>query len=262
MAELDVASYNVRAWNHQVAKGNRWTLPVDAEAVAAARRGDWSLVLTPKKPVPAAWFGDVAGARVLALASGGGQQGPILAAAGANVVVFDASDRQLEQDRIVAEREGLDLARVQGDMRDLSAFEDAAFDLVFHPVSNCFCPEIRPVWREVARVLRPGGALLAGFVHPLLYQLDPDLLAEGKLQVAFAMPYSDVGSLSEEQLARYTDVDDPLVYGHSLEDQIGGQLDAGLILTGYYEDRGSSGPEAAADEYFAPFVATRAVKPG
>ena len=39
--------------------------------------------------MPADWFGDLAGAPVLCLASGGGQQGPLLAAAGARVTVFD-----------------------------------------------------------------------------------------------------------------------------------------------------------------------------
>ena len=58
-----------------------------------------------------------------------GRQGPILAAAGANVTVFDASEKQLLQDRIVADRNGLELEAIQGDMADLSCFEDSTFDL-------------------------------------------------------------------------------------------------------------------------------------
>ena len=80
--------------------------------------------------------------------------------------MFDNSPQQLARDRLVAEREGLEIRTVQGDMRDLSAFADASFDLVFHPVSNLFCPEVRPVWREAYRVLRQGGILLAGFMNP------------------------------------------------------------------------------------------------
>ena len=97
------------------------------------------------------------------LGLGGGQQAPILAAAGACVTVFDASDLQLQQDRMVAQRDGLEMQMVQGDMRDLSVFADASFDLVFHPISNLYVPDIQPVWRECFRVLRSGGTLLSSF---------------------------------------------------------------------------------------------------
>ena len=80
---MDVRAYNREAWNRQVADGNPWTIPVSTETVAAARRGEWTILLTPSIPVPRAWFPPLAGADVLCLASGGGQQGPILAAAGA-----------------------------------------------------------------------------------------------------------------------------------------------------------------------------------
>src|SRR5262249_22910863 len=169
---MDIVAYNRRAWDRQVEKGNRWTIPVGPEAIAAARRGEWEIVLTPTKPVPRAWFPPLSGLPVLCLASGGGQQGPILAAAGANVTVFDNSPAQLERDRLVAEREKLDIKTVQGDMADLSAFADGSFGLIFHPCSNCFVPDVSHVWREAARVLRPGGVLLAGFTNPALYIFD------------------------------------------------------------------------------------------
>ncbi len=41
-------------------------------------------------------------------------------------------------------------------MRDLSRFPDASFDIVFHPVSNIFIDDVRPVWKECHRVLRKG----------------------------------------------------------------------------------------------------------
>ena len=84
---IDVRSHNRDAWNRYVAQGDRWTLPVDKETIERARRGNWSIVLTPTKPVPRGWFGKLAGAQVLALASGGGQQGPVLSAAGAHVTM-------------------------------------------------------------------------------------------------------------------------------------------------------------------------------
>ena len=82
-----VARVNRGAWDAKVAHGNRWTLPVGPDAIAATRRGEWSIVLTPEKPVPRAWFPPLAGARVLCLAGAGGQQAPILAAAGARVAM-------------------------------------------------------------------------------------------------------------------------------------------------------------------------------
>jgi SAM-dependent methyltransferase len=141
---MDIRDHNRRAWDRQVDEGNEWTVPASAEAIAAARRGEWQVVLTPTRPVPHDWFGRLMGSRVLCLASGGGQQGPILAAAGARVVVFDNSPRQLEQDRRVATLEQLDLTTVEGDMRDLAAFGDGAFDLVFHPCANLFIPTSVP----------------------------------------------------------------------------------------------------------------------
>ena len=130
---MDVRSYNRHAWDRQVEKGNRWTLPVGPDVIAAARRGDWQLVLTPTRPVPREWFPKLAGEAVLCLASGGGQQAPVLAAAGAVVTVLDNSPAQLAQDRLVAERERLDIQTLLGDMADLSAFADGAFGLIFHP---------------------------------------------------------------------------------------------------------------------------------
>ena len=88
---MDIRAYNRTAWNKQVASGNQWTVPVSADMIAAARRGEWTVLLTPTKPVPSAWFPNLKGCDLLCLASGGGQQGPIFAAAGANVTVFDNS---------------------------------------------------------------------------------------------------------------------------------------------------------------------------
>ncbi len=156
-AGMSILEHNRRAWNELVEKRDRWTIPVSTAAVDAARKGRWEILLTPSKPVPAAWFPELPGLDVLCLASGGGQQGPILAAAGAVVTVFDNSPRQLEQDREVADREGLNITTVEGDMADLGTFSGASFDLIVHPVSNLFVPDVRPVWREAYRVLRPGG---------------------------------------------------------------------------------------------------------
>ena len=105
---MDIRAYNRNAWNRYVDGGESlWTQPVSPEIIARARKGDFSIVLTEQKPVPCEWFPPLNGLDTLCLASGGGQQGPVLAAAGSNVTVFDNSPRQLDQDRFVAEREGL-----------------------------------------------------------------------------------------------------------------------------------------------------------
>ncbi|MFW5739059.1 MAG: class I SAM-dependent methyltransferase [Myxococcota bacterium] len=258
---MDVRSYNRQAWNRQVAEGNPWTVPVTSEQIRRARQGDWQVVLTPTKPVPRAWFGDLDGARVLGLASGGGQQGPILAAAGARVTIVDNAPAQLRHDREVAEREGLAIDVVEGDMRDLSAFEEGAFDLVFHPVANCFVPDVRPVWRDVFRVLRPGGAVLAGMCNPVMFIFDDKANAErSALIVRHTIPYSDLTSISEEELDEYREMGAPMSFGHSLEDLIGGQLDAGLVMTRFYEDTWREEDEQPLNRYISTFLATRSVK--
>lgn len=255
---MDVLRHNRDAWDRNVAAGNRWTVPVGTDVVARARAGDWSIVLTPTRPVPREWLGEVRGKRILALASGGGQQGPVLAAAGARVTVLDASPAQLEQDRLVATREGLVLETVLGDMADLGAFPDASFDLVVNPCSTCFVPDVLPVWREAARVLRPGGALLAGHVHPIVFAVDAALLEKGELRLRHRIPYSDLTSVTEEERAGLVPPGAPLEFGHALGDLLGGQLAAGLSITGLYEDGWQDG--SPLDRILPCFIATRAVK--
>ena len=254
---MDIRVYNRQAWNREVERGNPWTIPVSPEVISAARRGDWGLLLTPTKPVPREWFPSLPGRDVLCLASGGGQQGPVLAAAGGRVTVLDNSPRQLEQDRMVAEREGLEIKTVEGDMANLEMFADQSFDLIFHPVSNLFAPKIRPVWAEAYRVLREGGVLLSGFTNPVLYLFEAPDDHEGKLEVQYSIPYSDLESLSAEKRQHYLDAQEPMEFGHTLEDQIGGQLDAGFVLTGFYEDIHS---DSLLNRYIPTFIATRAVK--
>jgi SAM-dependent methyltransferase len=254
----EIRAYNSRAWDRAVERQSEWTLPVTSAVVAAARQGDWQIVLTPTKPVPHHWFPELTGLDLLCLASGGGQQGPVLAAAGARVTVFDNSPQQLAQDRFVATREALTLITVQGDMADLTVFADASFDLIVHPCSNLFVPDVHPVWREAFRVLRRGGNLLTGFCNPASFIFDQQLADEGTLQVRHKLPYSDVTSLSAAERQRYMDDEQPLEFSHTLEDQIGGQIDAGFVITGFYEDIWPGTPLA---EYMPTFMATRATKP-
>ncbi len=259
--EDKVVAHNRDAWDQWVRDGDRWTVHVSAEEIAAARDGEWAIYLTEEKPAPRGWFpADMRGVDVLCLASGGGQQGPILAAAGANVTVFDNSPEQLRQDDLVARREGLSIRTVQGDMRDLSVFADDSFELIFHPTSNIFVSEVRPVWRECYRVLRPGGILMMGTLNPIEYIFDRGLLDnEGVFQPKYQLPYSDATDISEEERARLFGKNAPYEFSHTLEDQIGGQLDAGFVITGFFE---AYRDNTQAGRFYPHYIATRAVKPG
>jgi SAM-dependent methyltransferase len=257
---LDILAHNQAAWNRQAADQSPWSQPVTPEVIAEARNGLWAVRLTPGD-LPAHWLGDVRGRHILCLASAGGQQAPVLAAAGAVVTVFDASEGQLDQDRRVAAREGLSLTAVEGDMRDLSAFDDASFDLVFHPISNLYVPDVRPVWSECFRVLKPGGRLLASFYNPVVFVGDrsPHYAEQGLIRPCFPLPYADPRDLAPEALADKVARGEALVFGHSLADQIAGQIEAGFLLMGFQEDA-QPAPRFVIDRYLPTFIATCAVK--
>ena len=255
----DIVQYNRDAWDKQVKQNSRWTIPVTPEDIVQARAGDWNIVLTPEKTVPRNWFPDFGSGdvEVLCLAGSGGQQAPILAAAGARVTVFDNSPAQLEQDRLVADREGISIRTVQGDMANLEALSENSFDLIVHPCSNTFVPSVLPVWQEAARVLKPGGDLLSGFVKPIVFLFDDDLMNKGEFKVTHKLPYSDLTSISSERRQAYIDAGEPLCFGHTLTDQIGGQIDAGLEITGFFEDRWQDWPLS---KFIGTFIGTKATK--
>lgn len=257
----DHLQHNRRAWDRQSAAGSRWCQPVADEVIGKARQGEWEVILTPNRPVPREWFGDLAGRTVLCLAAGGGQQAPVLAAAGAKVMSLDLSDEQLYKDHVLAERHELLLDTVQGDMADLSAFADESFDLVFHPVSNVFVPDLEPVWNECARVLRPGGDLLSGFMNPCFYLFDADELDRGEPPVArYRLPYADNDRRGPDgPLPPCPSGDEAWEYSHSLETQIGGQLRAGFVLIDLYEDWWSD-EATRLNRYMPTSLATRARK--
>jgi ubiquinone/menaquinone biosynthesis C-methylase UbiE len=161
----------------------------------------------------------------------------------------------------VAERENLNIQYEQGDMADLSRFEDESFDLIFHPVSNVFSQHILSVWQHCARVLRPGGRLLSGFMNPDFFMFDHDVVDNGgPMEVRFALPYADIESMTEEQIMERQQRGEALEFSHSLESQIGGQLDAGLLLAGFYEDHWNS-QATPLNDYMPTSMATLAIKP-
>ena len=257
----DIHRHNRDAWDAESRSGSSpWCQPVDESAIEKARNGHWEVILTPNRRVPPSWFDGVVGKRVLCLASGGGQQAPVLAAAGARVTSFDISREQLAKDQLVATRDGLDIELVQGDMTDLSCFEGGRFELIFHPVSNVFCSDVRAVWRECHRVLATGGRLLAGFTNPAYYLFDHDLLEAGEpLLVRNRLPYSEPADLPATRLKQRLAEPQAFEFSHSLDDQIGGQIDAGFLIAGLYEDSWTD-EASRLNPYMPIFVATLALK--
>ncbi len=247
---------NASIWDRRSENNDRWSVPVSGEEIRRARAGDWQIVLTPTRPVPADWFPEsLAGKRILCLASGGGQQGPILAAAGAEVTVLDNSRVQLEKDASVARRDQLSIRTVQGNMQDLSVFEDASFDCIVHPWSNGYVDNVRPVWKECARVLRKNGLLLAGFGNPVSCIFNVGLYEKGILQVENTIPYADVEHLDDPETKAIAEADG-YMWSHTLEDQIQGQIDAGFAIVGFYEDIGGG----VLDRYIRSSIATKAIR--
>ena len=256
---MDIENHNRFAWDQLARSRNPFTIPANPAVIAAARKGDYQIFLSPVRPAPHAWFQDIVGKDVLCLAGGGGQQGPILAAAGGEVTVFDLSPEQLAQDCMVAQREQLTISTIAGSMTDLSVFADSSFDMIVNPVSNLFVDNVWPIWVEAFRILRPGGVLIAGFMNPVFYIFDRQLMDDqDTLQVRHAIPYSDITSLTQDELLPIQAMKWPLEFGHSLEDQIGAQISVGFSIVGFYEDRD---PRCILSNYISTYLITRALKP-
>ncbi len=122
---------------------------------------------------------DWTGKDVLCLASGGGQQSVCFSLTGGNVSVIDLTPGQLKQDREMAEKYGYSLRVEQGDMRDLSRFEDESFDLVYQAYSINFIPDPWTVFAEVKRVLKPNGLYYLQFGNPLWNMEETDWTEKG-----------------------------------------------------------------------------------
>ena len=248
---MDYQKLNAETISRWCREGWEWGQPITHEAYANAVAGRWGVYLTPTKIVPKDWFGEFAGKKILGLASGGGQQMPIFAALGADCTLLDYSEEQCRSDRMVAAREGYSIEIIQGDMTKPLPFPDESFDMIFHPVSNCYVEEVEGIFRECYRVLKKGGIFLGGYDLGINYLFD-----ENETMLKYALPFNPLKDPALYDLSMKNDWG--IQFSHTLEEQIGGQLKAGFILTALYEDTNGAGK---LHELNVPsFIATRCIK--
>jgi len=259
---MDIIQHNREAWDRLSDAGILWGVPVDAQTIAEAKNGIWQVQLAGQQPVPHSWFGnngEIKGKDILCLASGGGQQAPILAAAGANVVSLELSDSMLAKDRAVADEHGLVLRCEQGSMTDLSRFPDDAFDIVFLPVALTYVPDVHVVWRECARVLKHGGRLLAGMINPLVNLFEENVGEDGVgLNVVNALPFAEIEALPKIEKDAAIARGMSFVWSHTLEDLIGGQLSAGFCLLEFAEARRNDPKAPSINRFTSTYFMTAA----
>jgi len=231
----DYTDYNAKIVDSWVEEGWEWGKPVSHEEYAAATKGDFKLVLTPNVAIPDDWYpSPIKGKKILGLASGGGQQMPILTALGGICTVFDYSQKQLDAEKLVAEREGYDIDIVRGDMTKPLPFADNSFDMIIQPVANCYIEDVQPVWNECYRVLKPGGRMIAGLDNGINYIFDK---AETKLFQK--LPYNPLKDSSVNK--EFPIEEEGVQFSHTLNEQLRGQIKAGFQIVDLYEDTNSEG---------------------
>lgn len=245
----DINSKTIDRW---VDEGWEWGKPITHEEFLKAKEGDWHVLLTPTKPVPKEWFGALSGKKLFGLASGGAQQIPIFSALGAECTVLDYSKKQCESEKEIAKREGYEVNVITADMTKPLPFPDESFDIIFHPVSNSYIKEVEPVFKECFRILKKGGVLLSGLDNGINYIVDDD-----EIKIINSLPFDPLKNA--EQMKQLSDSDSGVQFSHTAEEQIGGQLKAGFVLTDIYED--TNGEGRLHELNIPSFYATRSVKP-
>ncbi len=254
---MDYIEFNSKIWDNINECLIDKTTVISHEDYIASKNGDLNVSLAGVKLVPREWFPELKERKMLALACGGGQQCPVFAAHGAFVTVTDISDRQLVNEKYVAEREGYDINIVKADLSKPFPFEDNFFDIIFNPVSNCYIEDIIPMWKECARTIKTNGILMTAFVKEELFMFDPDFMNEDLLISRHSLPFNPIKDLSEEELRKKKSERKPLAFSHTLTEQIGGLIKAGFEITDIYEDCDGGG---LIDQYMNSYVAVRAVK--
>lgn len=174
------------------------------------------------------WLGgNIQGLNVLCLAAGGGRHGPLYAAAGANVTVVDLSPAMLELDRQVASERKLNIRTLETSMDELPALQADEFDLVIHPVSTCYLPNLAKLFPEVARVTRPGGLYISQHKQPTNLQAS---LETRTGNYVIEHPYYDTSPVPAARAPSKLREPDTREFAHSWEAILGGICRSGFVI--------------------------------
>ena len=232
MKKVDVAvAFNRKRWDELSASNVRFSVPcLDLDRRSAREMVD-----------PEGKLGPLAHAKVLCLAASGGQQSAAFGILGARVTVFDLSDNQLAKDRQTADRYGIRLRTVQGDMQDLSAFRGRSFDVVWLAHSINFVPSATATISEIARVCKVGGKVRMHFTNPYVHGVWDRPCNEGFLltqpyvdgqQIKYRSPYWTFADSD----GRERKVRGPREYRHSLSTIVNSLIACGFTIDGLWED--------------------------
>lgn len=216
--------HNQRAWDQRARRNDRHTAKVLSKDLLNPLP-----ILDPEN-----WLaGSVRGKKILCLASGGGLQSALLAAAGALVTVVDLSPEMLARDREVAARHNFQILTVQASMEDLSMLPANSFEIVLQPVSTCYVPDVAPVFAEVARLLRADGLYISQHKQPASLQAETLNTGRGYLIVE---PADRTGPLPPVLPCLHREAD-AIEYLHRWQDLIGKMCRAGFVVEDLVEPR-------------------------
>ena len=231
----DYIKLNEDRWNHVK---NDYTEPLTHEELEEVRKNPISVALTVGKKVPIEWFEKANGKKILGLACGGGQQGPVFAIKGYDVTIMDFS--------------------AQADMTKPFPFEDETFDIIFNPVSNVYIEDLENMYQEASRVLKKSGLLMVGFMNPWIYMYDADIVwdkPDEELLLKFSLPFNSKELEEESKISINPEYG--YEFSHTLETQIRGQLKNGLAMIDFYE---SCDKRNQLSRYGNDYIATLCIK--
>ena len=222
----DYKEVNRAGWKQLVEHGCEWTRPYGPEEFSEARE-----ILAPDGWIP---WEEISS--VLCLGGGGGQQGPLFASLGYQVTVLDISPDQLKKDREVSDKYGLNVETIESDMLDLSRLYGRGFDLVYQPVSAVYVPDVRKMYREITKVIRPRAYYYLKHWNPIYIQIPEFDEWDGQAYRIIHPQRS--GKPIPQTTWRLEEKEVPIItlqYIHSLHDLIGGICDVGFVIKKFAE---------------------------
>lgn len=227
MSTDEIAAINKQHWARMVKEGCGFTNPwlnLNRRVLRQYVEGQLETVPEPfLEMYPVNVLADIEGKEVLCLASGGGQQSAVFGLLGARVTVVDLVEGQLEGDATAAAHYGYEVATVCADMRDLSCLGEEAFDLVYQAPSMAYIPDVRLVYKEVSRVLKPNGHYRVCFTNPATEFVDWDSW-DGK-GYRITKPYCDRIEQSSEDGSQGS-----IQFRHSMANIFNGLTEAGFSI--------------------------------